>query len=138
MLTIKPQKDFGDITKQLGMDIPDSASVMVMKDGEEVLGAGAMIVDGDFCIVLDICIAPQFADFSLEFGMGKALLNAADLAGAHHAVTNIGGRDRLFTALRFKNTAEKGDIVPEKLRNFARYVCLDGYFTDNCTNCIKE
>ena len=70
--------------------------------------------------------------------MGKSLLNAADLGGAHHAVTDIGQRDRLFTALRFKKTSELGDKVPEKLKKFDRYVSLDGYFVENCTNCIKE
>ena len=138
MLTIKPQTDYKKITQSLDMNVPDNAFVMVMKDGEEVLGAGAMLLCDDYCIVLDIRIREELADFSLEFGMGKALLNAADLAGAHHAVTDIPCRERLFTALRFKNSSSLGDNVPDKLRNFEKYVCLEGYFTDNCTNCIKE
>ena len=89
MLTIKPEENFEYVKNELETDIPDDAVVMVMTDGNTLMGAGVMNLFGEVCTILGIYIKDEFADFSLEFGMGKSLLNTADLRGARWAVTDI-------------------------------------------------
>jgi len=138
MLTIKPEENFEYVKNELGIDIPDSSTVMVMTDGNTLIGAGVMELCDEVCTILGIYIKDEFADFSLEFGMGKSLLNTADLRGARWAVTDISDKERLLCALRFKDTADLKDIVPKELQNFESFLNLEGYFDTNCSNCTKE
>lgn len=138
MLTIKPEENFEYVGKELEIEIPGDSVVMVMADGDDLMGAGIMRLEEEICTILDICIKEEFCDFQLEFGMGKALLNTADLRGAHYAVTNMDGRERLLCALRFKNAEDLKEDVPESIRNFEKILCLEGYFDSNCSNCTKE
>ena len=71
-------------------------------------------------------------DFSLEFGMGKALLNVADLRGVRHAVTDNKDIEDKLKALKFKTVEEAGDEVPDYIADFEYYLNLDGYFVANC------
>lgn len=138
MLTIKPEENFEYIKEELGMNIPCGATVMAMYDGGLLMGAGVMVLEGEACIINDIVIKDEFADFSLEFGIGKSLLNTADLRGVRFAVSDTIENERLLCALRFKETRALGDSVPENLRKFKNFLSLEGYFGTNCSNCTKE
>ena len=138
MLTIKPEENFEYVKKELELDIAPDSVVMVMTDGDTLLGAGVMELCDDVCIIKDICIKEEFADFSLEFGIGKSLLNTADLRGAKYGASHMTDRERLMCALRFKNISDVKEKMPEKLWNFEKVLNLEGYFDTNCSNCTKE
>ncbi len=102
MITISKVKDSGVIH-------------MRMCDGQEMLCEGVMLTDGDTARILYI------SDQQWAFDMGKALLNAADLAGVLYCYwhdTDAATAKRL----RFK----VGDDVPS--------LDLNGYFDKPCVH----
>lgn len=130
MLTIKVEENVKTISEEMGIELKKGSIVMVARDSETLLGVGVMRIHEDFTIIDDICMKEP--DFSLEFGIGKALLNVADLRGIRHAVTDRKDLEKLLRALRFKTVDEAGDAVPEYIADFEYYLSLDGYFVSNC------
>lgn len=130
MLTIKVEENAKPILDEMGIEAKKGAVVMAVRDSETLLGVGVMRLHDDFVIIDDICM--KEADFSLEYGLGKALLNTADLRGSRHAVTDRKDLARLLTALKFRTVDEAGDEVLEYIADFEYYLNLDGYFVANC------
>lgn len=131
MITIKLEENPQKVLEDIGRSYIGKLSVMSMREGEELLGtAVAEILDG-YARVLDIFIKEEFRDFSLEYGLGKALLNMVDLGGIKHAVCDNANMEKLLEALKFRRT-DLCENVPQELERHSYYVNLDGYFDSNC------
>jgi methylaspartate ammonia-lyase len=102
-----------------------------MKDADTLMGAGVMKFGDGYAEILDICIKEEFADFALEYGMGKALLNAVDLKGIKNVVCNNTDIEKLLESLKFFRVSECGS-VPDNLKENRYYLNLTGYFDANC------
>ena len=131
MLTIKIEENPTEIIRELGIDCGANASVMTMRDGEALMGAGVFKIGDGYAEILDIRMKSGVEDFSLEYGIAKALLNSVDLKGIHHAVCNNEAISKLLCALRFENSHTSAK-APEELRQHTFYLNLTGYFDANC------
>ncbi len=130
MLTIKT--DDARWADTMGITLPQDATVMTVKDGEELLGLGVMRLYGDYALLDGIYIKDE--DFSLEYGLGKSMLNVIDLRGIRHVASDNFDIQKQLTALRFKpmeDIEDKSDM-PKEVLNCRMYLNLDGYFLTNC------
>lgn len=134
MLTIKIEKDYASSVKEMNLDVPEDAIVMTMKDSSILMGLGVMRIFKEYAVIDDIRIKEEFEDFSLEYGLGKSLLNVIDLRGVRHVVSFNPDIEKQLRALRFRPVSEvenAGDI-PQNVKNCNLYLDLDGYFLANC------
>ena len=132
MLTIKT--DDAKWADTMGITLPDDATVMTVKDGEELLGLGVMRLYQDYALLDGIYIKDEFSDFSLEYGLGKSMLNVIDLRGIRHVASENPDIQKQLSALKFKpieDIEDKADMPKEVLR-CRMYLNLDGYFLANC------
>ncbi len=130
MLTIKT--DDVKYAECMGITLPQDAIVMTVKDGEELLGLGVMRLLESYALLEGIYI--KDGDFSLEYGLGKSMLNVIDLRGIRHVASDNEDIQKQLTALKFKlidEIEDKSDI-PKEVLNCRMYLNLDGYFLANC------
>ena len=134
MLTIKPIEDYKNEALEMNISIPENAFVMAVKDGDTLMGIGVARLFDDYASVDEIAIKDEFKDFSLEYGLGKALLNAIDLKGIKYVVSNSVHIEKQLRALKFKSPDETKieEDVPDFICEHEFWVNLDGYFTSNC------
>lgn len=120
------------IIKEFGFDISSATVVMTAKDKDEVFGAGAIDINGDVAVFREIKIKEEFKMLGLEHGMGKSLLNLADLDGVRYVFSDSDD-ERLMKMLRFKeNTAEireEAEFLSDEYNSFRYFLDLNGYFT---------
>ncbi len=134
MLTIKPIEDYKNEAHEMNISVHDNAFVMAVKDGDTLMGIGvAHFLDG-YASVDEIAIKDEFEDFSLEYGLGKALLNAIDLKGIKYVVSDAMHIEKQLRALKFKSPDELKieEEIPEFLCGCRLFLNLDGYFLGNC------
>lgn len=130
MLTIKT--DDVKYADAMGIALPEDAVIMTVKDGEELLGLGVMRLFDSYALLDGIYIKDE--DFSLEYGLGKSMLNVIDLRGIRHVASDNADIQKQLTALKFKpidDIEDKADI-PKEVLNCRMYLNLDGYFLANC------
>ncbi len=130
MLTIKT--DDVKYADCMGITLPEDAVIMTVKDGEELLGLGVMRLFEGYALLDGIYIKDE--DFSLEYGLGKSMLNVIDLRGIRHVASDNADIQKQLTALKFKpidDIEDKADI-PKEVLNCRMYLNLDGYFLANC------
>ncbi len=124
MIEIKKTNDKA-VCEEFGFG--EACVVMSAKDGDEVLGAGAVKVFDGYAVLCDIKMKDEYKMFNMEFAIGKSLLNMLDLSGVRYVVSDAED-ERLMTALRFKKDVPEG-LNPD--REYRFYLCLDGYFTEH-------
>lgn len=132
MLTIKIESDYKDALKEMKTEEYDGICVMTVRDAGELLGLGTMRVFEGYASLDNIVFKDEYRDFSLEYGLGKSMLNFIDLKGIRYAVSGSEKLSKLLEALRFKPLGEvegAGDIVGG---NWLYCLNLDGYFSPNC------
>ena len=121
-----------EVYEEFGFD--SSSTVMDVKDGDELLGAGCVTLKDGYAVMDKVCMKESYKMFNMDFGLAKSLLNMVDLAGVKYVFSNIDD-DRLMKALRFKKEFE----IPEGVNitdEYSRFLCLDGYFTSGgCESC---
>ena len=121
-----------EVYDEFGFD--SLSTVMAVKDGDELLGAGSVTLKDGYAVMDKVCMKESYKMFNMDFGLAKSLLNMLDLAGVKYVFSNIDD-DRLMTALRFKKEFE----IPEGVNitdEYSRFLCLDGYFTSGgCESC---
>lgn len=130
MLTIKT--DDVKYADAMGIALPEDAVIMTVKDGEELLGLGVMRLFDSYALLDGIYIKDE--DFSLEYGLGKSMLNVIDLRGIRHVASDNADIQKQLTALKFKpidDVEDKADM-PKEVLNCRMYLNLDGYFLANC------
>ncbi len=134
MLTIKLEENCADALAQMNITPPEGASVMVMRDSDMVMGVGIMRFFDEYAVIDTIAVKDEFKDFALEYGLGKSMLNAADLKGIRYAVSSSADIEKQLRALRFKapSETEKPEELPEFVANWELCLNLDGYFLSNC------
>lgn len=131
MLTIKIEEDYAGSLTELGIEAGKDAVVMTVKDNDVLMGAGVMYLKEDYGIIDTIFIKEEFGDFSLEYGLGKSMLNVVDLRGIRYAVSDNLNLEKLLKALRFKSSGEADDF-PEDIKSHKMCLNLDGYFLVKC------
>lgn len=124
MIEIKKTADTS-VCESFGFD--NSSIVMSAKDGDEILGAGAVKIADGYAILLNIKMKDEYKMFNMEFAIGKSLLNMLDLSGVRYVVSDMDD-ERLLTSLRFKKDAIEGLKTDKEYKG---YLCLDGYFTEH-------
>ena len=130
MLTIKT--DDVKYADTMGITLPEDAVIMTVKDGEELLGLGVMRLFDSYALLDGIYIKDE--DFSLEYGLGKSMLNVIDIRGIRHVASDNADIQKQLTALKFKpidDVEDKADM-PKEVLNCRMYLNLDGYFLANC------
>ena len=134
MLTIKIEEDYKNALEELGITAPGDAVVMTVRDGDLLMGAGVMRLYEDYAVIDNICMKDEFKEFTLEYGLGKSLLNVVDLRGIRYAVSNEKSIEKQLRALKFKapSEMENHDELPEFVENWGLFLNLDGYFLANC------
>ncbi len=112
------KKDAGEYLLRCGIDT-DISKMMVMTacDGVDIVGVGAVSMENGKTVIEEIAAD----DFSIEYGMGKALLNSLDLGGIKNVVIKNERLETLAKKLRFQS---------DDFKEF--HLCLDGYFTGGC------
>ena len=88
MLTIKTEDNYMDAVKEMGLSVNPDAVVMTVRDGNLLMGIGVMTMSEDYAEINDISFKEEFKEFTLEYGLGKSLLNVVDLRGIRYAVSN--------------------------------------------------
>ncbi len=101
-----------------GLDT-DISKMMVMSvlDGEKIAGVGAVSMENNMVVIEQI----KCDDDTLEYAMGKSLLNSLDLGGIKTVYINNSLLENLAKKLRF-NRNEDGNYS----------LNLEGYFTGRC------
>ena len=134
MLTIKPEENYKPLLEEMNISIPDGAFVMAMKDGGELLGLAAARTFSDYAVIDEIAVKDEFKDFSLEYGLGKAVLNAIDLKGIKYVVSNALHIEKQLRALKFKSPDELKieEEIPDFICDCELCLNLEGYFLSNC------
>ncbi len=132
MLTIKT--DDAKWADEMGITLPEDATIMTVKDGEELLGLGVMRLYEGYAFLDGIYIKDGLGDFSLEYGLGKSMLNVIDLRGIRHVASDNSDMQKQLSALRFKpmEDIEDKSTMPKEVLNCRMYLNLDGYFLTNC------
>lgn len=132
MLTIKI--DETKYALEMGIKLPEGATVMTVKDKDELMGIGVMRIFEGYALLDDICIKEEFRDFSLEYGLGKSMLNVIDLRGIRYVASSNDNIQKQLTALRFRPIEEAKDSLelPDEILKYNMYLNLDGYFVANC------
>lgn len=95
-------------------------------EGKNVIGAGAAKLYKDYAVLCEISFLEDYKDFSLEYAMGKSLLNFIDRRGIKNVYANKNFDEKLLKSLRFT----KNDCKKEEEYDF--YLDLTGYFDVNC------
>ena len=113
MLTIKIEENFKDVVNDFGVDISSDSVVMTVRDGDVLMGAGIMRLYDTYAVIDDMFLKEEYKDFTLEYGLGKSLLNVVDLRGIRYAVSNNKNIEKQLRALKFK--------APEELENIGDY-----------------
>ena len=112
------KKDAGNYLSGCGIDSDISKMmVMVACDGARIVGVGAVSMQNGETVIEEIAAD----DFSIEYGMGKALLNSLDLGGIKNVIIKNERLADLAKKLRFQSN-NSGEF----------HLCLDGYFTGGC------
>jgi len=134
MLTIKIEEDFKDAVKEMGMEVLGTSTVMTVRDGNELMGIGVMRLFDEFATIDNICIKEEYKDFTLEYGLGKSMLNAVDLRGIRYAVSDNENIEKQLRALKFKSPCELDNTeeYPKEVADRKFCLCLDGYFLAKC------
>ena len=125
------------VINEFGFEKSPGLVVMTAKDKDDVFGAGAIDISGSIAVFKDIKIKEEFKMLGLEHGMGKSLLNLADLSGVRYVFANSDD-ERLMKMLRFKdNTSEarkNAGFEADGFDGFRYFLDLAGYFTvHGCT-----
>jgi len=120
------------VIEEFGFEKTDGLVVMTAKDKNDVFGAGAIDISGNTAIFKAIKIKEEFKMLGLEHGMGKSLLNLADLEGVRYVFSNSDD-ERLMKMLRFKQNTpevrENAEYTGEGFEGFRYFLDLAGYFT---------
>jgi len=134
MLTIKIEQDCKLALEEMGKAFSDDAIIMTMRDSKTLMGIGVMRIFEEYAVIDDIIIKDEFCDISLEYGMGKSLLNVIDLRGIKHVVSDNERLEKQLRALKFKpiSELENDESIPNSVKNCRLYLNLDGYFLANC------
>ena len=134
MLTIKIEEDFREAVKEMGMEVLGSSVVMTVRDGNELMGLGVMRFFDNFAVIDNMCLKDEYKDFTLDYGLGKSMLNAVDLRGIRFAVANNTNIEKQLRALKFKSPeeVENKEIFPDEVLSAKFVLCLDGYFLAKC------
>ena len=134
MLTIKTEDNYMDAVKEMGLSVNPDAVVMTVRDGNLLMGIGVMTMSEDYAEINDISFKEEFKEFTLEYGLGKSMLNVVDLRGIRYAVSNNKEIEKQLRALKFKAPGELENIdeYPEWISSWELCLNLDGYFLVNC------
>lgn len=134
MLTIKTEDNYADAVKEMGLSVNPDAVIMTVRDGSLLMGIGVITIGETYAEINDICLKEEFKEFTLEYGLGKSLLNVVDLRGIRYAVSKNKNIEKQLRALRFKAPAEIENIdeYPEEVSSWELCLNLDGYFLANC------
>lgn len=130
MLTIKLEENPQNALSDMGITVDADSFVMTMCDGDELMGVGVMRLFYACAELCGVYIKDEFNDFSLNYGMGKSLLNAIDLRGIKNVYSDNADIEALLKALKFKKYEECE--VPEEMGKHLYYLNLTGYFDANC------
>ncbi len=97
----------------------DISKMMIMSvcDGEIIAGVGAVSMENNKVVIEQI----KCDDETLEYAMGKSLLNSLDLGGIKQVYINNPSIEKLAQKLRFK--MDEDGIYS---------LNLEGYFTGGC------
>lgn len=124
--------DDKSVIAEFGFKENDNLVVMTASDKTDVFGAGAIYIYGNIAIWGEIRIKDEFKILGLEHGMGKSLLNLADLAGVRYVFANSSD-ERIMKMLRFKdNTFQRrqdAEFTSENYNDYKYFLDLAGYFT---------
>ena len=134
MLTIKIEENYKEAIAEMGIEVKEDAVVMEVRDGALLMGVGVMRLYDSYAEIDNICLKEEFKEFTLEYGLGKSLLNVVDLRGIRYAVSKNKNIEKQLRALRFKAPAEIENIdeYPEEVSSWELCLNLDGYFLANC------
>ncbi len=134
MLTIKIEEDYKNALEEMNIEVPADCIVMTVRDSEILMGMGVMRLYDEYAIIDNIIFKDEFNDFTLEYGLGKSLLNVVDLRGIRYAVSNNKSIEKQLRALKFKSPSEIKNIdeYPPKVALCDLCLNLDGYFLANC------
>lgn len=124
MIEIK-KTDEAFVYEEFGFDT--NSIVMSAREGDEILGAGAVTVNDGYAILSEIKMKDEYKMFNMEFGMAKSLLNMLDLSGVKFVVSDMDD-ERLLTSLRFKKEPPEGLRTDKEYKG---YLSLEGYFTEH-------
>ncbi len=120
------------VKDEFGFENSPGLVVMTAKDKEEIFGAGAIDIRENIAVFKEIKIKDEFKMLGLEHGMGKSLLNLADLDGVRYVFSNSDD-ERLMKMLRFKENSaelrEKSEFSSDEYNSFRYFLDLNGYFT---------
>ena len=130
MLTIKLEENPQNALSEMGITVETDSFVMTMCDGDELMGVGVMKLFYECAELCGVYIKEEFNDFSLNYGMGKSLLNAIDLRGIKNVYSDNADMEVLLKSLKFKKYEDCE--VPEEIGNHLYYLNLTGYFDANC------
>lgn len=134
MLTIKIEEDYKNSVEEMNIDVPADCIVMTVRDADVLMGMGVMRLCEEYAVIDNIVFKEEFKDFTLEYGLGKSLLNVVDLRGIRYAVSNNKNIEKQLRALKFKSPSEISNIdeYPSKVSLCDLCLNLDGYFLVNC------
>ncbi len=134
MLTIKIEEDYTAAIAEMGIEVSGDATVMTVRDGNLLMGVGVMHLAKDYAIIDNICLKEEFREFTLEYGLGKSLLNVVDLRGIRYAVSGNKHIEKQLRALRFKTPSEleNPQDYPAEVTAWDLCLNLDGYFLAKC------
>ena len=134
MLTIKIEEDYKNAIEEMGITTKEDAIVMTVRDGNLLMGLGVMRLFPEYAVIDSICLKDEFKDFTLEYGLGKSLLNVVDLRGIRYAVSDSKEIEKQLRALKFKapSEIENSAEMPDFIRDWELCLNLDGYFLANC------
>ena len=134
MLTIKVEENYKESIAEMGIEVKEDAVVMEVRDGALLMGIGVMRLYDSYAVIDDICLKDEFKEFTLEYGLGKSLLNVVDLRGIRYAVSDNDDIEKQLRALRFKSPSEveNTEDYPKEVLGAKLCLCLDGYFLAKC------
>ena len=134
MLTIKIEEKPQKSAEEMGITLLPESAVMEVRDGSLLMGIGVMRLFDTFAVIDNIALKEEFKEFTLEYGLGKSLLNVVDLRGIRFAVSDNEDIEKQLRALKFKAPSEWENFAefPEEVRCHKLCLCLDGYFLANC------
>ena len=116
-----------NIFEHFGIEQADGIEVMAAKEGDEIFGIGAALIEGNSALLLKIETKDEYKMFNMDFGIAKSVLNMLDLQGVRYVFSDLSDK-RPMTALGFKENID----IPEDAKEFTDkkyFLCLDGYFT---------
>ena len=134
MLTIKVEENYKEAIAEMGIEVKEDSVVMEVRDGALLMGVGVMRLYDNYAEIDNICLKDEFKEFTLEYGLGKSLLNVVDLRGIRYAVSNNETIEKQLRALKFKSPSEieNAEDYPSEVMGAKLCLCLDGYFLAKC------